>query len=289
MKSMTGYGYAEQTTEDFSMTVELKSYNNRYLDINHNIPFYLARYEQDIDNRIKSHAARGHVDVNVRIKQLKSTVDLHVDEAAVQRYRDAFATISQVAGLEHGPALSDYVAAEGVLVNLKEQDCAVYEQALWVLLEQALRQLDESKLREGSSTQTDLSRLGGQLQSGLERISSFASELEERLKANLVQKFEELLGPKGYDENRFLQEVAVMLNRYSINEELVRLAIHLKEYRTLLDSGEPVGKRLDFLSQEMNREINTIASKSVIVEVNQQVVAMKDALENIREQVRNIE
>ena len=125
----------------------------------------------------------------------------------------------------------------------------------------------------------------------LDVVRSHAGTLEQRLRENLLARFEEMLGPKGYDENRFLQEVAVIITRYSINEELVRLQAHVHEYRRLLGTanGEAIGKKIDFLSQEMNREINTIGSKSIIVEVNQQVVRMKDALENIREQLRNIE
>jgi uncharacterized protein (TIGR00255 family) len=98
-----------------------------------------------------------------------------------------------------------------------------------------------------------------------------------------------MLGSKGYDENRFMQEVAILLSKYSVNEEIVRLQTHIEALESLLDVSDPVGKRLDFLSQEMNREINTIGSKSILVEINQQVVQMKDSLENIREQVRNIE
>ena len=109
------------------------------------------------------------------------------------------------------------------------------------------------------------------------------------MKENLLSKFDEMLGSKGYDDNRFLQEVAILLSKYSVNEEIVRLKTHIGSFRNLLFERDPVGKRLDFLAQEMNREINTIGSKSILVEINQHVVGMKDSLENIREQVRNIE
>ncbi len=109
------------------------------------------------------------------------------------------------------------------------------------------------------------------------------------IKENLLSRIKEMLGDANYDDNRILTEVAVMLNRFTINEEVVRLSTHIAEFHKLLESNDAVGKRLDFLSQEMNREINTIGSKSQIVEVNLQVVNMKDCLENIREQVRNIE
>ncbi len=131
--------------------------------------------------------------------------------------------------------------------------------------------------------------MGAVIQEGLDVVSGHADDLEQLVKTNLRSRFEEMLGDQNYDENRILSEVAVMLVKYSVSEEIKRLSIHLKEYFLLLENSEPVGKRLDFLCQEMNREINTIGSKSQMVELNIQVVKMKDGLENIREQVRNIE
>ncbi len=120
-------------------------------------------------------------------------------------------------------------------------------------------------------------------------VKGYAQELEEHLKGELLNKIEELVGDKGYDEGRILQEVALQLNRASINEEMVRLEAHLKAFLKGCKEKGALGKRLDFLAQEMNREINTIGSKSVLVPISQEVVTMKEALENIREQLRNIE
>ena len=131
--------------------------------------------------------------------------------------------------------------------------------------------------------------MGTVVSEGLDVIKSHANELEQMVKDTLRSRFVEMLGDQNYDENRILQEVAVMLVKYSVHEEIKRLGVHLKEYFSLLERSEPVGKRLDFLCQEMNREINTIGSKSQMVELNIQVVKMKDGLENIREQIRNIE
>ncbi len=289
MLSMTGYGYAERLTPNFLMTIEVKSYNNRYLDINHNIPFFLSRFEIAIDNMIKETTTRGHVDVNIRVRQLSSDIELHIDEDAVRRYGEAFKKILSLAAIAKQPELKDYLAVEGVITNLKDTDANRYEQTLMELLAQALMDFSTSKLREGEATRKDLIRLGNELKGALDTVRTYAASLESRLKENLINRFEEMLGAKGYDENRFLQEVAILLTKYSINEELMRLDTHICEYQKLLGQKDAVGKRLDFLSQEMNREINTIGSKSVIVEVNQQVVTMKDSLENIREQLRNIE
>jgi uncharacterized protein (TIGR00255 family) len=289
MKSMTGYGSAEVMTEQFQLSVEVKSYNNRYLDINHNIPYMLAPYEMEIDKKITDFASRGHVEVNIRVKNLASDVQLYVDEQAVKNYSEAFASIAALSGKALKPQLSDYLGSEGVLVSLKGNDSERYRQVLFETLQAALVQFSESKVREGSSTQRDLVRLGTVVSEGLDVIKSHANELEQMVKDTLRSRFVEMLGDQNYDENRILQEVAVMLVKYSVHEEIKRLGVHLKEYFSLLERSEPVGKRLDFLCQEMNREINTIGSKSQMVELNIQVVKMKDGLENIREQIRNIE
>ena len=152
-----------------------------------------------------------------------------------------------------------------------------------------MQQFDEAKAREGEVTRRDLSDLLESIAKSLEVVKANVGKLEEMIRNNLTDRIHEMLGDQKYDENRILTEVAVMLNRYTINEEVVRLGAHIAEFRKLLQSNEPVGKRMDFLSQEMNREINTIGSKSQIVEVNFEVVNMKDSLENIREQIRNIE
>ncbi|WP_422481356.1 YicC/YloC family endoribonuclease [Pleomorphochaeta sp. DL1XJH-081] len=289
MLSMTGYGYAERLTDDFLLTVEVKSYNNRYLEIVHTLPNSLSRFEQEMDRLIKEVVSRGRVELSVRLKQINIDLNLHVDEGVLPQYRQAFERITRLVGSKQEPSLGDYLAAEGVVVSVRDTEVSRYEAPLMELLDQALLQFRESKEREGAATRDDLTRLARQLEEGLGVVASYAGTLEQKLKDNLITRFDEMLGSKGYDENRFMQEVAILLSKYSVNEEIVRLQTHIEALKSLLNVAEPVGKRLDFLSQEMNREINTIGSKSILVEINQQVVQMKDSLENIREQVRNIE
>ncbi len=289
MKSMTGYGSAEALNEQFQLSVELKSYNSRYLDINHNIPFYLAPFEIEIDDEVKKIASRGHVEVNIRIKTLASDMEIVVDTLAVKRYAEAFSQIAALSGKALKPELADFIGSEGVLTSVRQSDSEIYRDTLFSTLAAALVQFDQSKEREGSHTKADLKKMGEIVSDGLTVIASHADELEEMVKTNLRSRFDEMLADQNYDENRILSEVAVMLIKYSVNEEIKRLDVHLKEFFNLLEQDEPVGKRLDFLCQEMLREINTIGSKSQMVEMNLQVVRMKDGLENIREQIRNIE
>ncbi len=289
MKSMTGYGSAEELNGEFQISVELKSYNSRYLDINHNIPFYLAPFEIEIDDAIKRVASRGHIEVNVRIKTLASDMEIVVDTLAVKRYAEAFAQVAALSGKALKPTLSDFIGSEGVLTSIRQSDSEIYRSSLFSTLGTALVQFDQSREREGAHTKADLQRMGEIVREGHTVIASHADELEALVKTNLRSRFVEMLGDQNYDENRILSEIAVMLIKYSVNEEIKRLSVHLEEFFNLLEQEEPVGKRLDFLCQEMNREINTIGSKSQMVEMNLQVVRMKDGLENIREQIRNIE
>ncbi len=289
MLSMTGFGSGELLTENFLLTVEVKSYNSRYLEIVHTIHPILSQFELAIDERIKSVVSRGRVEVYIRLHQLQTDVSLRVDEGAVSRYKTAFATITRLAELKEEATLQDYMLADGILVPLRNTNATQYEDALFTLMDQALEALKSSKEREGEATKLNLAQLGDQMQAGLDIVKSHAGALEEKLKENLFNRFDELLSSKGYDENRFLQEVAILLSKYSVNEEIVRLQTHIEAFHDLLGSNEPVGRRLDFLSQEMNREINTIGSKSIMIEISQQVIMLKDNLENIREQVRNIE
>lgn len=289
MKSMTGYGSGEALCADFQMVVEVKSYNNRYLDIQHMIPSYLSAFEMEIDDKVKKVCNRGHVEVSVKVKILKNDISLDVDTEAVQKYSAAYKKIIINSGYSLTPQLSDYLGVEGLLSSISERNSEKYRSLLFTCLDKALAQFEKSKVREGEQTRTDLREKAEELKKGLAVVKDHAAELETLIRTNLTQRFKDMLGDSNYDENRILQEVALMLVKQSINEEIKRLGIHLAEFDTLLLSNNPVGKRMDFLCQEINREINTIGSKSQIAELNLQVVRMKDSLENIREQIRNIE
>ena len=288
MKSMTGYGSGSFKNECYSVEIEIKSYNNRYLEINHNIHPMLSSYENYVDNEIKKIASRGHLDLFIRFKAYRHEGTVALDESLLLKYKDAFSSISRLTGSGES-TLSDYINMEGVLSDSFTSDPETYREGVEKALNDALSMLSMSKERDGEGTKEDLKRLGEKFRSSLAVVLGKKEEMEEYFKSVLLEKYEELLGEKGKDDPRFLSEVAALLVKYSINEECSRLKVHLDEYDRLLESEEPVGKRLDFLCQEMNREINTTASKSQMVEVNLEVVKMKDVLEDIREQARNIE
>ena len=288
MKSMTGYGHSIYKSSDYILEVEIKSYNNRYLDISHTINPLLSSYETYIDDEIKKTVSRGHLDVSLKLKTLSMPSELVLDENLLTQYKNSIERISSLTGAAL-PDAGFYTTLEGVISNTRTVDQDYYKEGVESATREALAMLDENKKREGEGTKKDLEKLGAKFKASLEIILSKKDEMEEYFKKILLEKYEELLGEKGKDDPRFLSEVAAILVKYSINEECSRLKVHLSEYDKLLESDESVGKKLDFLCQEMNREINTTASKSQMVEINLEVVKMKDALEDIREQARNIE
>ena len=288
MKSMTGYGHSIYKSSDYILEVEIKSYNNRYLDISHTINPLLSSYETYVDDEIKKTVSRGHLDVSLKLKTLSMPSELVLDENLLTQYKNFIERISTLTGAAL-PDAGFYTTLEGVISNTRTVDQDFYKEGVESATREALAMLDENKKREGEGTKKDLEKLGAKFKASLEIILSKKDEMEEYFKKILLEKYEELLGEKGKDDPRFLSEVAALLVKYSINEECSRLKVHLSEYDKLLESDESVGKKLDFLCQEMNREINTTASKSQMVEINLEVVKMKDALEDIREQARNIE
>ena len=288
MKSMTGYGHSIYKSSDYILEVEIKSYNNRYLDISHTINPLLSSYETYVDDEIKKTVSRGHLDVSLKLKTLSMPSELVLDENLLTQYKNSIERISTLTGAAL-PDAGFYTTLEGVISNTRTVDQDYYKEGVESATREALAMLDENKKREGEGTKKDLEKLGAKFKASLEIILSKKDEMEEYFKKILLEKYEELLGEKGKDDPRFLSEVAALLVKYSINEECSRLKVHLSEYDKLLESDESVGKKLDFLCQEMNREINTNASKSQMVEINLEVVKMKDALEDIREQARNIE
>lgn len=287
MRSMTGYGYGVYRDDSYLLEVEIKSYNSRYLEIQHNISYMLSPFESYIDSQIRNVASRGHLDLSVRLKVLEAKIDVSVDSAVLAEYAKAFLKIKDMTGLD--PSFSDYIGADGVLTLVHGEEAEEYKAGLDAALSDALSMLSIAKEREGKGTHDDLLRLGTEFKESLDYIASKSEEIGEYFKNLFTSRYNELLMDKEIDSDRLTQEVTLMMVKYSINEELKRLDVHMKEYFSLLESQCAVGKKLDFLCQEMNRETNTIASKSSMAEISSMTVRMKDSIENIREQVRNIE
>ena len=289
MISMTGFASKEMKHDDIAITIEIKSYNNRYLDIKHNMPSIFSIFEQEIDNKIKEVIMRGSVEINIRYKQFKNTTQLIVNEDMVAEYKKAFDIINKITTSTHVTTLSDYTQLDGVITTSNVLDPQSLHAPLFSLLDEVLIDVKAVREKEGEGTLLHIESLISQMKQSVKEIKGYSESIEEKLKENLTKKMEELMEDRAYDKDRFLQEIAILLIKYSIEEELQRLSSHFIAFNAIIHTKGAVGKKLDFLCQEMNREINTIGSKSMIGEVNQIVVSLKDNLENIREQLRNIE
>ena len=288
MRSMTGYAFCEITLDNVNASVEIKSYNNRFLDISIHLPSWLSLLEPEIRKYLASRFVRGKIDVYIRVKREDETFSVSVNKSTAMSYSQAIRALADSLGINEKPGLSMILGLEGVLETNIERDVDKYRAVINKTLAEAADLLEAERLREGGHTRDDILSHIGILEDSLKTVSSRLPEAEAAIKENLRSRFAELLGDK-IDENRILAETAVLLMKQSVSEEVSRLSSHLSEFRQEIDRNPSAGKKLDFLSQEINREINTIGSKISILDISRAVVEMKNALENIREQLRNVE
>ena len=288
MKSMTGYACRESSSGNVTISVEIKGYNSRFLDLSVYVPSWLSSLEMGIREYMGSRFSRGKVEVGVRVKEENAPVSVSVNEMAAVMYKKAIRELAKTLGLQEEPGLAMILDLEGVLETEISRDAEKYRALIEPVLAAAADQFEAERAREGKHTEEDILSHITVLEESVKSVSSHVPELEASIRENLRSRFEELLGDR-IDENRIFAETAVLLMKYTISEELARLSSHLAEFRLEAGRNPSPGKKLDFLCQEINREINTIGSKTPVLEVSRTVVEMKNALENIREQLRNVE
>ncbi len=288
MKSMTGYGISEFQNEVIRVVTEIKSYNNKYLDLSLNLPPFLGPLDQQLRKLLKNRVRRGRVELTFRIKELEEDLEVVVDKGAVKAYTTALASIAKAAGINESPHISHFLKLEGVMNTIKNRDIDQYKKILFAELETVLTEYDNGRKVEGEETLKDILSNMQILQSSLDIIKLHEGKLEDVLQNNIRIRFKEMIHEE-LDENRLLSETALLLMKYGIAEEISRLEGHFKQFHRITAEDGPVGKKLDFLCQEINREINTIGSKNVLIEISRAVVDAKDSLEKIREQLRNVE
>ncbi len=288
MKSMTGFGYAESQNERMSVTIEVKSYNHRYLDVFVSLPPYLAALEPNVRARVAERAERGRVEIGVRLTELADDVRVLVDRRAAAAYKEALETLSSELGLREKVNLSHLLRLEGVVKADRVRDMDAYWKTIDQPLSKALDSWEAARVTEGAVLERDLASAIAAVEAEVAVIASRRGVIESSIKEDLRKRFAEMLAGE-VDENRVYTETAVMLVRFDINEEIVRLGAHLASFRAEMAGRTGMGKKLDFVAQELNREVNTIGSKSIDLEVSSAVIRAKDAVERIREQLRNIE
>ena len=291
VKSMTGYGGAKGVAEGLSVTVELKSVNNRFLDTSVRLPRSFLFAEEALKSTVAARVSRGKVDVFVTVDSSKSDdVVVTVNEPLARAYLEAVTSIGANLGVAANVTALDVARFPEVLsVEKKEADKEALSAALCTIMNAALDEFDAMRCREGEKLQEDIL-------SRLDTIEGFVSFIEERspqtvteYRARLEQRMREVLENTALDEGRILQEAAIFADRTAVAEETVRLRSHISQLREMLSSGVPTGRKLDFLIQEFNRESNTIGSKCNDGEIARIVVDLKAEIEKIREQVQNIE
>jgi uncharacterized protein (TIGR00255 family) len=252
------------------------------------MPSFLSSLESKIREYAAGKCRRGSIEVSVRYREYGASVSVAANREAARAYYNAACGIASELGLSEKPSLADILGREGVLDMERSRDAEKAYDFLKPVLETAFSGFDAERRREGAHTGKDVCVHLEAMDKSLVVVESFSSLLDEKLKENIKSRFAELLGD-AVDENRVLAETAALLVKYTISEEISRLKAHLGEFHSVLESQEVSGKKLDFLCQEINREVNTIGSKAALLEVSREVVNMKDSLENIREQLRNVE
>jgi uncharacterized protein (TIGR00255 family) len=290
MTSMTGYAYEEKNYENAVVSVEIKSVNSRFLDLTVNLPPYLNPLESYFRNKITEKVARGKVDVYIRVKELESNPDITVDEGAVKAYSEAVKKVIKASGFgtDSEAALNFILSQPGVIVSNRSYDMDKYKALIEPIFDSVLEKFNADRAREGENMKRDLQEKLEKLSKCAHFFTEWQPKMEDMFKEQITTKFRELLEDKA-DENRIMTETAAMLVKYTINEEIVRLNSHIAAMRAELANNPTPGKKLDFICQEMNREINTIGSKNQFAEVGAMVITAKDSLENIREQSKNVE
>lgn len=290
MKSMTGYGKGVSKRGTRTITVELKSVNNRFLEINTRLPKYLVGGDEVVRAAISSVIRRGAVDMYFDHKNEGGEKALSVDYELASCYVEAAKELAARTGVVNSMTATELLKLNDVsTLTAAEADADLLNEMLGEATNEALVQLDAMRVREGLAAKEDLTRLVGNIDKTLQAVKQRAPLVVADYREKLRKRIEEYLGEVEVDEARLLSEVAFFADRADINEEINRLGSHISQFRKSLELESEVGRKLDFLSQEMNREINTIGSKSNDSELTSYVLAMKNELEKIKEQIRNVE
>lgn len=286
MRSMTGFGRAEHSTPRWRISVEIRSYNSRYLELNLSVPTGYAELEPRLRAAVAAGVARGRVELSLTLLDLTDAVQVNVDTAAARAY---LAALRELAALvDGGPVtLSHLLAARGLLVEQREHRLEEVWAECRLPLQQALAQLEAARARDGAVTAKDVARLLALIEGEVGAIEAEAPEAAQRMHATMAARVRELLA-ESVDEGRMVAALAAVLARADVNEELVRLRGHLAAFRHALDAGERA-KKLEFISQEMMREVNTIAAKGTAYAMSAAAVRAKAEIERIREHLRNVE
>ena len=291
VESMTGFGRGESRADGIAAEVEIRSVNNRFCDVSVRLPRHLSEFEYEVQQIVKKTVGRGKINVHVRVDQESDgTTDLVVDELLVSSYKSLLDKLRTAAQIDEEVRLQHVLTFSDVFIRNDDDDRArrsweVAKQAL----ENALKSFRDMRLAEGAA-------LAGDLNGRLDDMESTAAEVVERAPERVTEaadklrrRIDSLIEDVTIDESRIAAEIAVLSDRLDITEECVRLRAHIEAFRDALNGSTSEGRKLNFLTQEMHREVNTIGSKANDFSISQLSVRLKEELEKIREQVQNIQ
>lgn len=291
IKSMTGFGRCEVTENNRKFTVEMKSVNHRYLDVNIKMPKKLNFFESSIRTELKNYISRGKVDLFITYEDFsENTSNVRYNKELAAEYLQYLKQIGEDFGLENDIRVSTLSKYPEVL-SMEEVD--INEEELWKALQKAIAGASEmfvqTRITEGENLKNDLiGKLDGMLKL-VDFVAERSPKILEEYRKKLEDKVRELVGDNTVDESRLLTEVTIFADKICVDEEVVRLRSHIETTKNTLTEGGSIGRKLDFIAQEMNREANTILSKANDLEVSNYAIELKTEIEKVREQIQNIE
>lgn len=291
IKSMTGYGRGTIEEAGRAFQVEIKSVNNRYLDINIRLPRQFNALEDNVRKYITSRLSRGKIDVYINQEKIsEDDVNISVDEQVAKSYYDAFTTLKEKFSLQDDISLSLIARSNDVIViKKKEEDLEHIWNTLSKALQAAIDMFVDMRIKEGLKLSNDMLDRCEMINGILLKIEERSPEVVKEYREKILQRISDFLKEVEVDQGKLLNEVAFFADKCNVTEEIVRLKSHIEQFKNTLSSGESIGRKLDFIIQEMNRETNTIGSKANDLVITNLVVDIKSEIEKIREQVQNIE
>ncbi len=291
LKSMTGFGQGDCFNEEYRVHAEVRSVNQRYLEIGFHMPRSLYAWENELRKHVKKAAARGKLELQISVTDLRQqAASVQVNRGLALSYRRAMQELAETVSLPLPEDVTIIANCPDVLAVERDSSFSGIEAVLFPAVDQALSGLDAMRVQEGNNIGQDFDYRLNLLGELVDRVEALEPRIVERYRERIRGTLQELLAENEIDEMRLIQEVALYSDRVNFTEEIIRLRSHLEQFRVIREtSDEAVGRKLDFLVQEMNREVNTIGSKANHAEAARIVVDMKSEMEKIREQIQNIE
>ena len=290
IRSMTGFGRGKYEKDGRNYTIEIKSVNHKYNDINIRMPRFLNGLEDKIRKKITSSIARGKVDVFINFENYGTQENqIHFNIELAKEYVKGLLKMAEETGLECNINITELSKMPEVLKIDEQEQEEMIKDELMIALEEAIENFVQMRQEEGKKLIEDMQNRIQLVQAKIEEIEKYSGTLVQDYMERLHARVKELMDTKVVDENRLAQEIVIFSDKSSIEEELTRLKSHVTQFQNFAKGVSPIGKKFDFLIQEMNREVNTIGSKANCLEITNCVIELKTEIENIREQVQNIE